>query len=127
MMTALRETLRLRVREIMFDFLRGTFISGSIDRNQPGSTATAIAKEKFFLAASPATGGINHGTVRSETTPRGRAGSTFQSRARQAVRHRRGSDSGGTGLSTAPSRSDYPSEGQRSSEEHSFADQGGPQ
>lgn len=124
--TALDETLRVRVRETLIDFFRATFDRSCVDRNRTTSTAAAIAKEKFFLAASPRAGGINHGTVRSDTTPRGRSGSTFQSRGLQEVRHRRGSDSVGAGTSTTPSRSDFPSEGQRSSEEH-IADQGGPQ
>jgi len=125
--TTLSVTLRDRVREAVLDFFSSTFTRNCIDRNHVGPFVPAFRKENFFLAATPSRGGINHGTVCSNSIPRGRTGNTFQSRARHAVRHRRESDPDGLDGTSIPSRPDFSSEGMCSLEESSIVDQGGPQ
>jgi hypothetical protein len=124
--TALHETLRPRVREILFNFLRVPFDCGPVDRKREGAITTAFEKEKFLLAAAPSSGGIKHDTVRTHSIPRGRTGITFLSRARQVVCHSRESDPGGGTAHVTPSRPGFPREGTLQSEEFSSVDQGGP-
>ena len=124
--TALDETLRARVRATVIDFFRAAFDRGCVDRKHEGSFTAAIDRANFVLAATTSPGGIKAGTVRSNTIPRGRSAGTFPSRARQVVRHSRESDPGGAGISAAPSRSGFPREGRRSSEDPGSMDQGGP-
>jgi hypothetical protein len=124
--TAIGDALRSRVRAVMFDFLHATLGRGPVDRKHAGAITPAFDRENFLLAATTSKGGIKHGTVRTQSIPRGRTGSTFLSRARQAVRHRRESDPGDARLSTASSRPGFPREGSLSSEELGSVDQGGP-
>lgn len=124
--TALDRTLRTRVRATALDFLRAPFDRGCVDRNRATSLTPAIDREKFLLAATMSPGGIKHGTVRSNTIPRGRTAGTFPSRARQVVRHSREPDPGGAGTSAEPSRPGFSREGRRSSEDPGSKDQGGP-
>jgi hypothetical protein len=124
--TAIGDALRSRVRAMLLDFSRATLGRGPVDRNDEGAITPAFDRENFLLAATTSMGGIKHGTVRTHSIPRGRAGSTFLSRARQAVRHRREPDPDGASFSTAPSRPGFPREGSLSSEELGSVDQGGP-
>jgi len=124
--TAVREPLRPRVRAILFNFFGVAFDRDCVDRNRTGAITPAFDRENFLLAATTAMGGIKHGTVRTHSIPRGRTDSTFLSRARQVVRHRRESDPGGASRSMAPSRPGFPREGSLSSEELGSVDQGGP-
>jgi len=87
--------------------------------------------EKFALAETRASGGINHGTVRNESTPRMRAASILpithtkgrqESSSRVTPSRLAGLSSMSMWSTAQPSRSDRISEGCRTSE-----DQGGPQ
>jgi hypothetical protein len=78
--TAVARSLRQRVRQIGARFLHDAITCGCVDRNPPASRAAAIHRSKNGLATGGTPGVIKLHTTRACTTPRARAGSTFQSR-----------------------------------------------
>jgi len=107
-----------------------------VARNAPTPGGAAFRRFKFVLADDPSRGGINHRTVRRESTPRLRAESTFhpqrtfarRARTRRAgFRHRSEPNHRGVAPLGPLSWFGYPTEGCCMREDPTRKDHGGPQ